>query len=157
MQLGITGLAKSGKTTLFNLLTSSHETTDKFAKSTEAHVAVTRVPDRRLAALRDLFEPKKYTPATVQFVDVPGVTDVERIDLDRAVPPNVTVQVGQPPLPLRGQRRHSKAQRKRIDDLRWIGRAEGNRDQRSQPPFLLERTRRNQIANEVGAINHRLR
>ena len=73
MQLGITGLAKTGKTTLFNLLTSSHEATDKFAKSTEAHLAVTRVPDTRLEALRELFKPQKFTPATIQFVDIPGV------------------------------------------------------------------------------------
>ena len=73
MQLGITGLAKTGKTTLFNLLTSSHESTEKFAKSTEPHIAVTKVPDARLDALAKLFKPKKFTPATIQFVDIPGV------------------------------------------------------------------------------------
>ncbi|MDH3254280.1 MAG: redox-regulated ATPase YchF [Acidobacteriota bacterium] len=73
MQLGITGLAKTGKTTLFNLLTSSHEATDKFAKSTESHVAIAKVPDRRLDALATLYEPQKLTPATIQFVDIPGV------------------------------------------------------------------------------------
>ena len=73
MQLGITGLAKTGKTTLFNLLTSSHEVTDKFAKSTESHIAVTKVPDARLDALAKLFKPRKFTPATIRFVDIPGV------------------------------------------------------------------------------------
>jgi ribosome-binding ATPase YchF (GTP1/OBG family) len=73
MQLGITGLAKTGKTTLFNLLTSSHEATDKFTKSTEAHIAVTKVPDARLDALAAMYEPQKFTPATIQFVDIPGV------------------------------------------------------------------------------------
>ena len=73
MELGITGFPKAGKTTLFNLLTASEEATDKFAKSTEAHVGIATVPDPRLEKLRDLFEPKKYTPATVKYVDIPGV------------------------------------------------------------------------------------
>ena len=73
MQLGITGLAKTGKTTLFNLLTSSHESTDKFTKSTEAHVAVTKVPDTRIGTLVEMYNPRKITPATIQFVDIPGI------------------------------------------------------------------------------------
>ena len=73
MELGITGFPKAGKTTLFNLLTASEEATDKFAKSTEAHVGVATVPDPRLDKLRDLFQPKKFTPATVKYVDIPGV------------------------------------------------------------------------------------
>jgi GTP-binding protein YchF len=73
MQMGILGLPKAGKTTLFNLLTASRETTDKFAKSKEAHVAIAQVPDARLVKMRDMFNPRKYVPATVQFVDVPGM------------------------------------------------------------------------------------
>ncbi len=73
MQMGILGLPKAGKTTLFNLLTASSETTDKFARSKDANVGVAKVPDRRLEQLRDLFQPKRYVPATVQFVDIPGV------------------------------------------------------------------------------------
>lgn len=74
MQLGIVGFPKTGKTTLFNLLTHSHEATDKFSVSSEAHVAICKVPDERLEKLSALFNPKKKTPATVQFVDIPGVT-----------------------------------------------------------------------------------
>jgi hypothetical protein len=73
VQLGILGLPKAGKTTLFNLLTASAASTDKYVQSREAHVAVARVPDARLAALRDLFRPRKFTQATVRFVDVPGL------------------------------------------------------------------------------------
>ena len=73
MQLGILGLPKVGKTTLFNTLTASHESTDKFATSEKTHVAVAKVPDDRLARLRDLFNPRRYTPATVEYVDIPGV------------------------------------------------------------------------------------
>jgi GTP-binding protein YchF len=77
MQLGILGLPKAGKTTLFNTLTASHEATGKFLASDATHLGVAKVPDPRLAALRDLFHPKKYTPATVEYVDIPGITKGE--------------------------------------------------------------------------------
>jgi len=70
MQLGILGLPKAGKTTLFNLMTDSEMETDKFTQSSEANVAIAKVPDARLEQMRDLFDPKKYTPATVQYVDM---------------------------------------------------------------------------------------
>ena len=73
MQVGILGLPKSGKTTLFNTLTAQQEATDKFAASKKTHVAVAKVPDDRLARLNDLFEPKRYVPATVEYVDIPGI------------------------------------------------------------------------------------
>ncbi len=73
MQLGILGLAKAGKTTLFNLLTASRQDTDKFAASKKTHVAVAKVPDPRLAGLRDLYKPRRYVPATVEYVDIPGI------------------------------------------------------------------------------------
>ncbi len=86
MQMGILGLPKAGKTTLFNLLTASVESTDKFARSQGAHVGVALVPDEQLARLRDLFQPRRYTPATVQFVDVPGIQKGQgsgNLDLDK--------------------------------------------------------------------------
>ncbi len=73
MQVGILGLPKSGKTTLFNTLTAQEEATDKFGASKKTHVAVAKVPDDRLARLRDLFKPKRYVPATVEYVDIPGI------------------------------------------------------------------------------------
>ena len=84
MQLGILGLSKSGKTTLFNTLTASQQTTGKFASSGETHVGVAAVRDQRLERLRDLFKPKKYVPATVQYVDIPGIKrgeSAESLDL----------------------------------------------------------------------------
>jgi GTP-binding protein YchF len=73
MRLGILGLPKAGKTTLFNTLTAAHQATDKFATSTRTNVAVAAVPDRRLERLRDLFRPRRFVPATVTYVDVPGL------------------------------------------------------------------------------------
>ena len=86
MQFGILGLPKVGKTTLFNTLTSAHEATGKFDAAGKTHVGVAKVPDPRLAQLRDLFSPKKFTPATVEYVDIPGIVKgggEEQLDLDK--------------------------------------------------------------------------
>jgi len=72
MEFGILGLELSGKTTLFSLLTG-HEPTAGHGKAS-VHVGVAQVPDSRLDRLTQLFKPKKHTPATVRFVDVPGIT-----------------------------------------------------------------------------------
>jgi len=84
MQFGILGLPKVGKTTLFNTLTASHEATGKFEAGGKTHVAVAKVPDQRLVRLRELFQPKKFTPATVEYVDIPGIVQgggAESLDL----------------------------------------------------------------------------
>ena len=84
MQLGILGLPKSGKTTLFNTLTASQQATDKFASSAQTNMGVASVRDPRLEQLRDLFKPKRYMPATVQYVDIPGIKrgeSAESLDL----------------------------------------------------------------------------
>ncbi len=72
MEVGITGLPAAGKTTLFNALTGQHAVTGAYSSS-EAHRAAVRVPDERLDHLRDMFEPKKFTPAQVHYVDVAGI------------------------------------------------------------------------------------
>jgi hypothetical protein len=84
VQLGILGLPKSGKTTLFNTLTASHQATDKYATSSQTNMGVATVRDARLEALRDLFSPRRYVPATVQYVDIPGLKkgeSAESLDL----------------------------------------------------------------------------
>lgn len=73
MKAGIIGLPKTGKTTLFNILTAAGQSTDKYAVSTETHLGVATVRDRRLEQLRDMYSPKRYVPATVDYVDVPGI------------------------------------------------------------------------------------
>ncbi len=89
MQLGILGLPKVGKTTLYNTLTAAHEATGKFHASKRTHLGTARVPDPRLEKLRDLFQPKRYTPATVDYVDIPGMhpgvtgDGKESLDLDK--------------------------------------------------------------------------
>lgn len=74
MRIGIVGLGASGKTSCFNALTGSHATTGGFgAGGLETHMGVLAVPDERLWALSSLCKPKKTTPATIEFTDVPGL------------------------------------------------------------------------------------
>jgi GTP-binding protein YchF len=84
VQLGILGLPKSGKTTLFNTLTSSHQATDKYSSSGQTNLGTALVRDTRLEKLRDLFNPKRYVPASVQYLDIPGIKrgeSAESLDL----------------------------------------------------------------------------
>ena len=70
MQTGIIGLPRVGKTTLFRILTKANVE----AKGGQAtHVGVAKVPEPRLVELAKLYNPKKITYATVQYVDLPGV------------------------------------------------------------------------------------
>ena len=68
------GLPGSGKTTVFNALAHARATVGGYsAPSAEPNLAVVKVPDPRLDALAPLFEPQKFTPAEVQYVDVAGI------------------------------------------------------------------------------------
>ena len=73
MQLGILGLPKAGKTALFNALTGARQATGRFRASKTTNVGVAVVRDRRLDRLRDLYQPRRFVPAQVRFVDVPGI------------------------------------------------------------------------------------
>ncbi len=86
MEVGIIGLPKVGKTTLFNILTASNQATDRYSTSTKTNVGVATVPDPRLIRLREHYQPKKFTPATVTYVDIPGLkkgSGAESLDLAR--------------------------------------------------------------------------
>jgi ribosome-binding ATPase len=71
LRAGLIGFPSSGKTALFQLLTSAREAPRAGGKQ-EANVGVSRVPDERLDKLTALFNPKKHTPATVEFADMGG-------------------------------------------------------------------------------------
>ncbi len=71
LRAGLFGFPSSGKTALFQLLTSAREAPRAGGK-TEANVGVSRVPDDRLDRLTALFNPRKHVPATVEFADVAG-------------------------------------------------------------------------------------
>lgn len=71
MQTGIIGLPQVGKTTLFRILTKAHIDPSKGGQ--ETRVGVAKVPEPRLAQLATLYNPKKITYATVQYVDLGGM------------------------------------------------------------------------------------
>ncbi len=75
MKTGIIGLSAVGKSTLFQLLTG--QSAPPPGGRPEPRVGISRVPDRRVDALATLFNPKKKTYATVEYVDVPGVAKGE--------------------------------------------------------------------------------
>jgi ribosome-binding ATPase len=72
LRAGLIGFPSSGKTALFQLLTSAREAPRSGGKA-DANVGVARVPDDRLDRLTDLFKPRKHVPATVEFADIAGV------------------------------------------------------------------------------------
>ena len=71
MQIAIVGLARSGKTTVFNTLTRGSAETGGFGGMT-VNVGVVKVPDQRLTKLTELFKPKKEVAADVTYVDLPA-------------------------------------------------------------------------------------
>lgn len=75
LRAGLIGFPASGKTALFQLLTSAREAPRGLSRGgkQEANVGVSRVPDERLDRLTALFNPKKHVPATVEFADMGGV------------------------------------------------------------------------------------
>ena len=74
MKLGIVGLPNVGKSTLFNAITNAGAQAANFPFCTiEPNVGMVTVPDSRLDFLAELYKPKKYTPAVIEFVDIAGL------------------------------------------------------------------------------------
>ena len=70
LRAGLIGFASSGKTTLFQLMTSAKDATRAAHGRAEASVGISKVPDSRLDRLTEMYNPRKRVPATVEFSDL---------------------------------------------------------------------------------------
>tara|TARA_Y100000310_G_scaffold337729_1_gene425535 strand:+ start:3458 stop:4558 length:1101 start_codon:yes stop_codon:yes gene_type:complete len=74
LKAGIVGLPNVGKSTIFNALTKSAIPAENYPFCTiDPNVGIVEVPDKRLADISTIFNPKAITPATVEFVDIAGL------------------------------------------------------------------------------------
>jgi len=72
MECGIVGPPQSGKTTLFGLLTG-YAPADAAYGRREILRGIAKLPDARIDALAVVSKSRKLVPATVEYVDIPGV------------------------------------------------------------------------------------
>ena len=70
LRAALIGVGSSGKSTLFQLMTSVRETGRAAHGKGEATVGISKVPDARLDRLTAMYNPKKRVPATVEFTDL---------------------------------------------------------------------------------------
>jgi ribosome-binding ATPase len=83
VKIGLLGFPRSGKTSLFNLLTGSRAATSSFGGPRgELHRGVARVPDERVDGLSALFAPRKAIYASFEVVDLAGIDKGDRRGLD---------------------------------------------------------------------------
>ena len=66
IDIGIIGLAQSGKTTVFNALTGGKAD----SRSLAPHIGTAKVPEPRLQSLADMLHPKKLVLAEVSYIDI---------------------------------------------------------------------------------------
>ena len=70
LRAALIGFGSSGKSTLFQLMTSAHSTARTTHGKGETSVGISKVPDARLDKLTEMYNPRKRVPATVEFTDL---------------------------------------------------------------------------------------
>jgi GTP-binding protein YchF len=95
MELVLIGLAKSGKTTVFNSLTGGTAETSAYSGGRlEPNIAMVKVPDLRIEKLSDIYQPKKTMHANVKYTDVAGIGGAEGGIEQKGVPEALLQYVG---------------------------------------------------------------
>ena len=72
MKTAIIGLPMVGKTSLFTILTGVAQ--ESRIGSTAVRTGIAKVPDPRVDALAELYQPPKITFATVEYIDAPAIS-----------------------------------------------------------------------------------
>ncbi len=67
LRAALIGFPSSGKTTLFQLMTSAKEAP---RGKGDVNIGISRVPDARLDRLTAMYNPRKRVPATIEFTDI---------------------------------------------------------------------------------------
>src|SRR5260221_3656174 len=70
LRAALIGFPSSGKTTLFQLMTSAREASRAAHGKAETSVGISKVPDPCVDLLTNLYNPRKRVPATVEFADL---------------------------------------------------------------------------------------
>ncbi len=74
MKIGVVGLPNVGKSTLFNAITEAGAESANYPFCTiEPNIGVVDVKDERLDVLGKMYNTKKITPASIEFVDIAGL------------------------------------------------------------------------------------
>ncbi len=72
MDVGIVGLPRSGKTTVFNSVTRGSAQVADFSGQSKPNLGVAKVPDPRLNTLTEIHRPKRVVAAEVRYADLPA-------------------------------------------------------------------------------------
>ena len=71
VSIGIIGLAKSSRTTIFNTLTKgTADTRSYIQEGTAPHIGIAKVPEPRLKVLANILHPKRLVPAEATYIDI---------------------------------------------------------------------------------------
>jgi GTP-binding protein YchF len=73
LRAALIGFGSTGKTTLFELMTSAKASSRAAHGGVEATIGISKVPDARLDRLTAMYNPKKRVPATVELSDLAAI------------------------------------------------------------------------------------
>lgn len=74
LKCGIIGITNTGKTTIFNCISSSRAQASNFAFSaTKSNIGMVNVPDERLYKIDGFIKSARVVPATMEVIDIPGL------------------------------------------------------------------------------------